>query len=220
MSRSSALVLVALCGVAHAQDEFEIQVYDTATAARGEPGLELHLNHHLIHAAPDQTHVTFEPHYGATDWLELGGYFQLSGVTYAGVKLRAKARLPYRLWADRIGLAINGELSAVPAQFEPSVYGGEVRPIAELRAGVVYVAVNPIVSFSREGAEFEPAAKLAWVANDTVMVGVEGYAASDVQRAFAVIDLRGTRWDVNVGVGVNRGSPDHPIAKLILGVHP
>ena len=52
------------------------------------------------------------------------------------------------------------------------------------------------------------------------LIGAEGYLASDVERAFAVIDLKAKHWDLNFGLGVNRGSPDHPIAKLILGVHP
>ena len=124
------------------------------------------------------------------------------------------------MWEERLGFAVNGELSAVPARFEPGVYGGEIRPIAELATSSVYASVNPIVSFASEGAEFEPAAKLAWRAHDDVMLGVEAYAAGDVQRAFAVVDVKGRRWDVNFGVGASRGSPDHPIVKVILGVHP
>ena len=196
---------------AYAQDEYEIQVYDTETAHRGESGLELHLSYHVIHAAPDEVHETFEPHYGVTEWLELGGYFQLSGSDYAGAKLRAKARL-------HRGIAINGEISDVPS--EPGKYGGELRPIVDWMWPAIYAAANPIVSFDRDGAHFEPAAKLAWRAREDLMLGVEGYAASDVERAFAVVDFRTKHCDVNFGLGVNRGSPDHPVVKLIFGIHP
>lgn len=234
----SLVVLVALCAVAHAQDEFEIQVYDVEVAPRGEPGLELHLNHHLIHDAPDQTHLTFEPHYGLRDWAELGGYFQTSLTTtgdlaYAGVKLRLKLRRPGRVWNDRLGFAINFEISAVPSQFEANVWGSEIRPIADFRDGRWYAAINPIVGVDLDGAlaghpQLEPAAKLSANVSERAMLGVEGYGAfgavdaldSGIVRAFAVLDYHGTWFDLNAGVGVSHGSADHPIAKLIFGIHP
>jgi hypothetical protein len=235
-----AIAAVAVVRPAHAQDEFEIQVYDVETAPRGEPGIEVHLNEHLLPGVPDQTHITFEPHYGLKAWLELGGYFQSSvstagDVTYAGVKLRAKLRWPRRLWCERLGLAINFELSDVPPVFEPNQWGSEVRPIADLRVGRIYAAVNPIVSTDLAGAlagrpQFEPAAKLAVVISDAVMVGVEGYGAfgpidalgadEDVVRGYVVVDLKGSWWDLNLGVGATYGLGDHPIAKLIFGAHP
>ncbi len=221
--------LIALARVAHAQDEFEIQVYDTETAPEGEYGLEVHANHHLIHAAPDQSHLTLEPHYGLTDWLELGGYLQGSVDTtgdfeYAGVKLRAKLRAPERYWHGRIGLAINFELSAVPSRFESNVWGSEVRPVADIRAGWFYGSINPIVGTDLAGAnaghpQFEPAAK-AGVYVGRTLLGVEGYASSDVDRAFATIDIIAKKWDLDFGIGVDHGGNDHPIAKLIFGVHP
>jgi hypothetical protein len=234
----AVVVALVLVRPAHAQDEFEIQVYDAATAPAGEPGLEIHLNHHLIHDAPDQTHLTLEPHYGALAWLELGGYLQSSLATggnleYAGVKLRAKLRWPERVWDRRLGLAINFEVSAVPWRFEANAGGIEVRPIVDLQAGRVYAAINPIVSIDTDGAngghpQLEPAAKLSVVVDAHAMLGVEAYGAfgpidglgSGVERLFAVLDLRGSWWDLNAGLGVNRGSPDHPIAKIIFGVHP
>lgn len=230
--------LLALTAVAHAQDEFEIQVYDVETAKLGEPGLELHLNHHLIQGAPDATHLTFEPHYGLRGWAELGGYFQTSLTTtgelaYAGVKLRTKLRWPDRVWCGRVGLAINLEISDVPASFEPNVWGSEVRPVVDLRVGRVYASVNPIVSTDLGGVlaghpQLEPAAKLAVVVHHGVMVGVEAYGAFgpvdalgsvDVVRAFGVVDVSGTRWDLDVGIGASHGTSDHPIGKLIFGIH-
>ena len=227
------IVLALLARAAHAQDEFEIQVYDVETAARGEPGVELHVNAHSITDAPDQLHVTLEPHYGLAAWLELGAYLQSATtatgeVLFAGAKLRAKARRPGRLWRDRVGLAINVELSYVPARFEPNVYGSEVRPIVDLAIGRLYAAVNPIVSIDLGGAragtpDFEPAAKLGVRASRAVMLGAEGYAAfaaTTSARAYAVVDASGAWWDVNVGVGWAWGTSDRAVAKIIFGVHP
>jgi hypothetical protein len=229
----------ALGGVARAQDAFEIQVYDSETAGRGEPGLELHVNQHAIDAAIDETHLTFEPHYGLTAWAELGGYFQTSVTTtgelaYAGVKLRLKLRRPGRLWADRVGLAINAELSAVPARFEPEVWGGEVRPIIDVTAGRLYAAFNPILAVELQGdaaghPRLEPAAKLTVRLATAIAVGVEAYGAfgpiddpgsEHASRLFGVIDLTGGWWDVNLGAGYGWGSTEHVVAKVIVGIHP
>jgi len=235
------IAVASIIGSAHdvrAQDEFEIQVYDAETAKPHEVGLEVHVNEHLLPGMPDQTHVTLEPHYGLFDWLELGGYLQASiddagNFAYAGAKLRAKLRRPRRVWNDRIGLAVNFELSDVPAQFEPNQYGSEIRPIIDLRAGRWYAAINPILSTDLAGElrgrpQLEPAAKLSIAAMPAVMVGVELYGAygpiddlgrENVNRAFAVVDIAGTRWDLDAGIGANAGIPDHPIVKVIFGIH-
>jgi hypothetical protein len=234
-----AFVALGVPAVAHAQDAFEVQVYDTVTAPHGEVGLEVHLNQHVIDAGTGETHLTFEPHYGLADWAELGGYFQTAATTtgdlaYAGVKLRLKLRRPHRIWDDRIGLAINGELSAVPSRFEPQVWGSEIRPIIDLTAGELYASINPILATDLRGElaghpQLEPAAKLAVKLIETVAVGVEGYGAfgplddlgsEHATRLLGVVDVTGDWWDLNVGAGYGWGSPDHVVAKLILGLHP
>jgi hypothetical protein len=183
--------------------------------------------------------MTFEPHYGLAAWAELGGYFQTALTTtgelaYAGVKLRLKLRQPRRLWEDRVGLAINGELSAVPSRFEPQVWGGEVRPIIDLAAGRLYAAFNPILSVELQGdlaghPQLEPAAKLTAKLVTDFAAGVEAYGAfgplddlgsEHASRLLAVVDVTGTWWDVNLGAGYGWGSTDHVVGKLIIGIHP
>jgi hypothetical protein len=231
--------VIAITGVARAQDAFEIQVYDTETAARGESGLELHLNQHVIAGAPDETHLTFEPHFGLAAWAELGGYFQTAVTTagelaYAGVKLRLKLRWPRRVWNDRIGLAINGELSVVPSRFEPQVWGGEVRPVIDLAVGRLYAAFNPILAIDLRGEaaghpQLEPAVKLTAKLGADVAAGIEAYGAvgpiddlgsEHASRLLGVVDVVGAWWDVNLGGGYGWGSTDHVVAKLIVGIHP
>jgi hypothetical protein len=235
----AVLALVVVPAAAHAQDAFEIQVYDTQTAARGEAGIELHLNQHVIDRATDQTHLTFEPHYGLTDWAELGGYFQTSvtasaDLAYAGVKLRLKLRRPGRIWRDRIGLAVNGEVSAVPARFEPQIWGSELRPIIDLTEGRLYAAFNPILTMDLQGdvaghPQLEPAAKLEIRLSEAIAIGAEAYGAfgplddlgSDhATRLLGVVDMTGDWWDLNIGGGYGWGDADHLIAKLIVGLHP
>jgi hypothetical protein len=233
------VVVMAAASLARAQDEFEIQVYDVEVARRGAPGAELHANFHDLIGAPDELHVTLEPHYGVLDWLEIGGYVQSSTATtgdvrFAGAKLRCKMRRPGRLWRDRIGLAINVEVSAVPARFEPNVYGSELRPIVDLSIDRFFAAVNPIVAIDLGGAlagrpQLEPAAKLGVHATRAVMIGGELYAAlgpidalgsEHAMRAYAVVDVAGAWWDLGIGVGWTWFSADRAVAKVIFAIHP
>ncbi|MFL5308859.1 MAG: hypothetical protein ACJ79H_00255, partial [Myxococcales bacterium] len=241
-----ASLLLLLCATAAgAQDAFEIQVYDASTAPPLTVGVEIHLNavlqgaeqpsaagelptHHVAHA-------TLEPHLGLTDWLEAGAYLQSAlrpdgTYDYAGAKLRLKARLPEPAFGW-LRLALNGELSWIPARYEAARRGGELRPILEARAGRLGLWLNPIVSFELNGAfhpELEPCAKAAWSVTEALSLGAEYYTAlgaadallpvsEQVHRAFGVVDLA-TRWlDLNFGIGGGSGS-DSFIVKAIVGV--
>jgi hypothetical protein len=241
-------MLLLLCATAAgAQDAFEIQVYDVSTAPALTPGVELHVNgvlqgseqrspagelptNHVVHA-------TLEPHLGLTDWLEAGAYLQSAlrpdgTYDYAGTKLRMKARLlePAFGW---LYLALNGELSWIPPEYEAARRGGELRPILEAHSGRLGLWLNPIVSFELRGGfhpELAPCAKAAWSVSEAVSLGVEYYSvlgrieglspvSEQVHRAFGVIDLA-TRWlGLNLGVGGGSGA-DSFIVKAILEVHP
>jgi hypothetical protein len=242
------LILVLLCAAsAHAQDAFEIQVYDASTAPPLTAGLEVHLNgvlhgserpsaagelptHHVAHA-------TLEPHLGLTDWLEAGAYLQSAlrpdgTYDYAGTKLRMKARLrePAFGW---LNLALNGELSWIPAAYEAARRGGELRPILETRQGPLGLWINPIFSFQFNGGfhpELEPCAKVAWSVSDALSLGAEYYSAlgpidgllplsEQVHRGFGVIDLVTRYLDLNLGVGGGSG-PDSFLIKAIVTLHP
>ena len=234
--RRLALLALGLAAEARAQDRFEIQVYDSPTAAPGEVGLETHLNH--VFADVDETHVTFEPHIGVAPWLEIGGYFQTAiradgTFDYAGVKLRGKLRLPSRLWDDRLGLALNGELSAIPSRYEEHVWGSELRPIADLTDGRLYVSVNPILTFSYGGdaaghPALEPAAKIAVRTVGTLAIGAEWYGAfgpiddlgsEKFSRILGVLDWTSSYVDINFGVGWASGTDDRWVAKAIVTLH-
>jgi len=229
------LALLPVARTAEAQDPFEIQVYDAESAPAGEIGLETHVNFHRIDAAPDETHVTFEPHYGLTEWAELGAYLQSALTTtgdlaYAGAKLRVKLRWPRRI--SGVGFGANVEISAIPKRFEPSVWGSEVRPIVDYSEGRLYASVNPILAIDMAGdlaghPLVEPCVKLAMRASRAVAAGVEAYGgfgpvddlgSEHVTTTLAVIDLDGDWWTLNAGAGYSFGTTDHVLVKLIFGV--
>jgi hypothetical protein len=253
---TAALVLALLApATARAQDRFEIQVYDAETAPPAGFGLETHINHvaaGTTQPSPDgeaatdqQTHLTFEPHLGICRWCELGAYFQYgfdgdgSG-RWAGFKGRFKMRLPRRYARGLIGLALNVELSVVPARYEANVLGSELRPIIDVRWKRLYASLNPIIDIDLRGAiagrpQLQPAAKLAVAAGYGLAFGLEYYGAygpvtgfygvgEQTHRLFAVIDLvheisARLGFDVNFGVGYNLAdNGDRWVVKAIVGV--
>ena len=260
MGRATPLVLAAVLipalalvapRAAMAQDAFEIQVYDAETAPAGAVGVELHVNHFIVgrraseppELPTDQaTHLTLEPHIGIARWCEAGAYIQTAirgdgGFDFAGLKLRFKARVPHRL-AGVVGLALNQELSSVPAEYEANRFAYEIRPIVDARWKRLYAAVNPIVAIDIGGplaghAQFQPAAKAAVRVTDSLWLGPEYYAAlgpidapaarhDQVHRLFGTLDFD-HRWDkvrlgVNAGVGYGFEAGERWIAKLIGGV--
>ncbi len=246
--------LVPAAGAA-AQDRFEIQVYDVETAPPAGFGVELHTNYVASgtrQASPDGelptdrvTHLTLEPHLGLADWCELGGYLQSAiqpdgRFWYAGAKIRFKARVPGRMANDLLGLALNVELSAVPATYEANVFGSELRPIVDLQWKRLYAAVNPIIDVDLAGPlagrpQLEPAAKVALTAFEGFRAGFEYYSglgpvtgfypfAQETHQLYAAVDYvhrvtPDVSFDLNLGVGYNLvGTGDRWVGKLIIGI--
>src|SRR2546423_7338908 len=132
-----------------------------------------------------------------------------------------------------VNLALNGELSWIPAQYEAARRGGELRPMLEARSGPLGLWLNPILSFELNGGfhpELEPCAKAAWSVTEALSLGAEYYAglgpidgllplSEQVHRAFGVLDLA-PRWlDRTFGLGAASGS-DCFIVKPIVGGPP
>ncbi|MCU1281921.1 MAG: hypothetical protein JWM53_5467 [bacterium] len=250
MGRAFAIVVVVAAlwpGSAAAQDAFEIQVYDSEIAPPRDVGLEVHVNYFASGVTTTSAdgelptdrvaHLTLEPHVGLTRWCEAGAYFQTAlrpdgGFDYGGVKLRLKTRLPYKVARGLVGLALNGELSAVPRRFEPTGLGGEIRPVIDVAWRFVYASVNPILGFDFFGADaghpqLEPAATLLFALAEGWAMGAEYYAAlgpidrplpaaSQVHRLFAVATVTYKWFGVHVGAGYGFAAGEKWIAKAIL----
>jgi hypothetical protein len=223
-------VAALLLGGGHARaiDPFEIQVYDGTANPPGVAGLEVHINgvpDGLSSAPPPelppdgQLHLTFEPSLGMTPFWELGGYFQTAlqpdgQFDFAGVKARTKFVTPPD-WRPHLRLGCNFEVSYLPAKFEASRWGGEIRPIIAWENRRWLFAANPIVDVTLTGGRptFEPAAEATIRVGRFASVGFEYYAATgpigaplpwheqqqylyEVMNLFVVRDL-----ELNFGVG-------------------
>jgi len=180
-------LLTLLVGrIAHAQDPFEIHVYDYETLKPGQFTLEQHLNYWAIGSkesegrlAPtnDQLHMTYELTGAITDQISLG-FMQLNavlpgaGFQYAGWRVLPHFYAPpsWRLPVEA-GLVI--EFSFARPQFIADTAHVEIRPIVQRKIGDLELVFNPV--FARglrgtgvsEGWTFEPAARAAYGDSDT-----------------------------------------------------
>jgi hypothetical protein len=253
--RRFALGSVALCialapAPAHAVDPFEIQVYDGTSDPPGTPAIELHANRVMngLHTAepPEvpsnhQTHLTLEPSLGVTKSWELGAYLQSAlladgSFEYAGIKLRSKLVTPPE-WHPSVRLGINVEFSYLPAKFDASRTGIELRPIAAWENEHWLFAVNPIVGIAlgepgrNEGPELEPALMALYKWREIISIGVEYYSSlgpmahgfspwsQQAHYIFEVINLLSiARVELNLGIGQGLTDASDPlIVKLIAG---
>jgi hypothetical protein len=237
-----AVLLLAV--PARAADPFEIQVYDGTANAPGIFGLEVHTNFVAsgltTAAAPEypqqhQLHLTFEPSYGVTEWLELGGYLQFAlrdgtEADFAGFKLRAKLVTPHS-FSEHLRLGLNFEYSHLPDTYDRARNGGELRPIAAWENDRFLFAVNPIVglAFDGSGLSLEPAG-MAKVKLGHLAVGLEYYSSLgsltglDALRdqehllveAVDLLGLEPLELNIGIGEGLTRGS-NGLVFKVIFG---
>lgn len=212
-------LLVLTASAAHAQGNFEIQVYGAETVAPGRTMIELHSNMAVLgetrtidgvrptqHAA----HETLEVTQGVTPWFEIAGYLFTSiqpheGWEFVGTHIRPRLRIP-ESWRWPVGLSLSSELGYQRPEYSPDTWTVEIRPIIDAQLGAWYLAFNPTFARAIEGPgvargwEFNPAAKITYGVRKTVAVGVEYYGAigppghvdrpRDQQHLlFAVLDL-------------------------------
>lgn len=190
------------CGLAFAQDNYEIQVYGAETVKPGNTMVEVHSNFTIdgSKALPgsrytaDGTfptnhaqHETLELTQGLTRWSELGFYVFTSassetGYQWVGDHLRPRVRAPDS-WHWPVGASLSMEIGYQRARFSPDTWTLEIRPIVDKQMGRWYYAFNPAVEKSfhgpgeAQGWAFSPNVKVSYDFNKRVTGGLEYYAA-------------------------------------------
>ena len=160
----------------HAQDPFEIQVYEYETVPKGRWNLETHVNYvskgttdYEGPMAPTegQFHTTFELTRGITDNFELAGYLLFGSYTggsfqYAGARIRPRVSVP-KEWGWPLGVSLSLEVGFPVKVFEENGTTLEIRPILEKKFGDWQIDINPVVGTALSGPgkgewDFEPGA--------------------------------------------------------------
>lgn len=224
----------------------EIQVYMDELNARGEPGLDVHLNTVLsgvggpavAGGAPSlhRWRITPEWSLGLGSGFEAGLYLPLLTVG-PGEPLRAdgaKVRLKWLAPHGESGfyLGVNDEVGWSDHQIDDHRWNNEVKLIAGWRRGRGFAAVNANVDFGLSGPHRGPATleldeKVGWRVSKTLTLGIETYnAAGPIRRlsfggadqsTFATADVHLGRWDLNLGLGHGYGGNlDGWIGKMII----
>jgi hypothetical protein len=187
---------------AHAQDNYEIQVYGADTVAPKTTMVELHSNFTVDGSkavpgsqyAADGTvptnhaeHETIEITQGINNWAEVGFYIFTSispgqGWQWVGDHIRPRVRAPDS-WHLPVGLSISNEIGYQRARYSPDTWTWEIRPIIDKQVGRYYLSLNPVLDRSwhgpsvHQGVTFSPNVKVGYDFTKKVQAGVEYYAA-------------------------------------------
>jgi hypothetical protein len=187
-----ALAAGAVC--AHAQGNYEVQVYGSETVLPGNTMVELHSNFTADgqRAFVDGTqpthhaeHETIEITQGLNGWSEVGFYIFTSersgqGIQWVGDHIRPRVRAPDS-WHWPVGASLSMEIGYNRAYFSPDTWTWEIRPIVDKQKGRFYWAVNP--AFERtwhgpgiaDGMDFAPNVKVSWDFTRKITGGLEYY---------------------------------------------
>jgi hypothetical protein len=181
---------------AHAQDNYEIQVYGSEMDAPGTTTLELHSNftvrgsktpregtvptHHAMHE-------TLEVAHGFSDWFETGLYLFSTiqpdgGWQFVGSHIRPRVTVP-ESWHWPLGVSLGQEIGYTRRDFSENTWTYELQPILDKKVGRWYLAFNPTFDRALHGAdvrlgwEFSPNAKVSYDVTKKIAGGMEYYGS-------------------------------------------
>ncbi len=195
-----AALAITACAprLAHAQDAFEIQVYEYATVPRGMWNLETHYNYTSrgttigaggLYPTQGQQHLTFELTRGITDDFELAAYLVTShhvgGAVgeIVGYRFRPRVKVP-ESWRWPVDVSLSLELGFPDAHYEENATTLEFRPVIEKKLGNWQVDINPVLARALKGPgtsdgwEFEPNARVAYSVTSKLDLSLEYYGAT------------------------------------------
>jgi hypothetical protein len=187
---------LAAAPLAHAQDNYEIQVYGSETVAPNTTMVELHSNFTVegskttefgVLPTKGEEHETLEITRGFTPWFETGFYVFSSiregeGWQWVGDHIRPRVRVP-EAWQWPLGLSLSTEVGYQQRKFSEDTWTLELRPIIDKQWGPWYFALNPALERSLKGLnsnggfEFAPNVKLSYDLTKVVTFGVEYYGS-------------------------------------------
>ena len=231
---STLLLFSAALSAAHAQGNYEIQVYGADTVAPRSTMVELHSNFTAkghpaivggVAATNHAEHETLEITQGVNTWSEVGFYVFTSeqrglGVQWVGDHIRPRVRAP-ESWHWPVGASLSMEAGYQRALFSPDTWTWEIRPIVDKQKGPWYFAVNPALERTWHGPDvnlgldFAPAAKISYDFTKKITGGLEYYADygslthiaslhNQQQQLFPAIDLNVSP-DWEINFGVGIG---------------
>jgi len=202
-----------------AQDNYEIEVYESPTQTPGTTMVELHSNYTFggnaftsdgVFPTQHMEHETVEITHGFNSWFEAALYlFNAIGsdnrTTFVGSHLRMRAAVP-EVWKVPVGLSLSVEYGFQNPHYCADDQTLEIRPIIDKKIKKWYFSFNPVVDKAfhgldaNKGFEFSPCFKWSYDVTKKVAVGTEYYASlgsftgfdtysNQQHQLFAAVDL-------------------------------
>jgi len=200
IKRTLGLILATVLQVclAHPQDLFEFQVYDSDLVPKDGWEIDVHLIHiqkgtllpeESVLPTQGQSHLAIETTRGFAEEFELGSYVLFARradgrLDYAGVRLRPRFKAPER-WDLPVGVSLSFEFGWPKTRYEADPSSLEIRPIIDKAIGRWRFNLNPVIARSLRGPdagtgfEFEPSAKIDYEASENFLtVGIQYFGAT------------------------------------------
>ncbi len=188
--------VLAFSPLLRAQDNYEIQVYDSESVGKNVTMFEIHSNFTVngekrtvngVVPSNHAEHETLEITHGWTDWFETGFYLFSTiqpdgGWQWVGDHIRPRLSAP-ESWHLPVGLSLSQEVGYQRRQFAEDTWTYELRPIINKKIGPWYFSFNP--AFDRalhglnvgRGWEFSPNVKVSFDFTKKITGGFEYYGA-------------------------------------------
>ncbi len=200
------LLSILLTKILIAQDNYEIQVYGSATQTKGSTMFESHTNFTFdgeknsndgVRPTHHAFHETVEITTGITNCFELGFYLFTNytspfGFQFVGTHIRPRVCAP-QSWKLPIGLSLSAELGTQKAEYADDTWSLDLRPIIDKQVKKFYWSFNPTLGVSLKSNQnnstpvFEPNLKLAYQAFKNWNIGVEYFGATGKINNFEAI---------------------------------
>jgi hypothetical protein len=243
-----AVLTLALCiAAAHAQGNYEVQVYGSDLTPKGVTMVELHSNFTAdgtkrvvdgVLPTNHAEHETLEITRGLSEWWEVGLY-QFTSIQpdgdwmWVGAHIRPRVAVPER-YDLPVGVSLSAEIGYQRPNFSADTWTMELRPIIDKKIGKWYMSLNPTLDKSFHGPDravaFSPNIKFSYDVTKRVAAGLEYYGEygpitgfdplrDQGQQIVPAVDVDfGAKWEFNFGVGWGvTQATDHLLIKAILG---
>jgi|WetSurMetagenome_2_1015567.scaffolds.fasta_scaffold10971_4 hypothetical protein len=228
-----------------AQENYEIQVYESGLVPVANTMFELHSNTTLKRYRTDNLfsqnyfRETVEITHGFSRWFEIGSYLftniGLKGSSdIVGAHIRPRIALPSDAGFP-LGLSLSSEIGYVKGKYSDSKWSLELRPIIDKKWDRLLLAMNAVFSIGLDRnvskkPDLGSAFKISYDVSSKVAAGLEYYGGygplnnlspSGLQQhqLYGSVDIDfGPMWEFNSGLGWSlNNAADRLLVKFILG---
>ena len=192
----TALSFIFFSISAHAQDNYEIQVYGAQTQTKNSTIFESHSNFTFngqkqpengVYPSNHSFHETLEITHGITDNFELGVYLFTNytpnhGYQIVGTHIRPRIMVPAK-WNWPVGVSLSAEVGYQKTAYASDSWNVEVRPIIDKQWDKLYISFNPTFGvavkslYNNSVPVFEPNVKVGYGFFKKLSMGIEYYGS-------------------------------------------